>query len=106
MNSGTCGAERLNRNSARRTCRLEPGHPGNHQDRDGATWSDPGTTLTRLQDTYGSTHRIAYTGALWVAVHRDPNAPWRTEIEPTAEQLEKRLRTRQSEPAPQQRSHP
>ncbi|MFL1441803.1 hypothetical protein [Nocardiopsis protaetiae] len=106
MSRWHCGETRLARTGASRTCVLDTGHDGHHQDSRGDVWPDPAAVLAGLQDTYGDTHRISWTGRLWVAVHRDPRAEWRTEIEPTPEQLEERLRTRQAAPVPQQRSHP
>jgi len=49
-------------------------------------------TLRRLQEQWKETHRITCTGRLWIATAHDPNAPWRTEIEDTPDQLEARLR--------------
>ncbi len=87
-----CGEAHLDHSCMRRTCLLEAGHSGPHEDSKGQTWEPPELTLERLRSTWGSTHRIAWTGSLWMATHRDPNAPWRTEVEPTPEQLEERLR--------------
>ncbi|MFL1377397.1 MULTISPECIES: hypothetical protein [unclassified Nocardiopsis] len=89
-----CGESRLDRSGIRRSCLLDRGHDGEHEDARGDRWEPPGLVLERLRATWGRTHRIAWTGALWMATHRDPSVPWRTEIEPTPEQLEERLRTR------------
>ncbi|QKW32422.1 hypothetical protein HUT17_05035 (plasmid) [Nocardiopsis flavescens] len=93
--TGICGTERLDSAGHPRTCLLSPHHDGPHEDSKGTTWHRPETTLARLRACYGHTHRIAWTGRMWIATHRDPTAPWRTEVEPTPEQLEERLRTRQ-----------
>ncbi|CAL9478233.1 hypothetical protein SUDANB121_02996 [Nocardiopsis dassonvillei] len=87
-----CGESHLDQACARRECLLEEGHTGPHEDVKGRTWEPPERTLERLRSAWGRTHRIAWTGSLWMATHRDPDAPWRTEVEPTPEQLEERLR--------------
>ncbi|MFY7069564.1 hypothetical protein ACOQFV_27215 [Nocardiopsis changdeensis] len=90
-----CGAERLTPSSTLRRCVLDPHHAGHHQDEGGETWVPPEVVLKRLRAAYGQTHRIAWTGRMWIATNRDPDAPWRSEVEPTPEQLETRLRDRQ-----------
>lgn len=87
-----CGETALNSGGSRRTCVLDSDHPGDHEASDGWTWQPPETVLARLRAVWGATHRIAWTGSLWVAVHRDPAASWRTHVEPTPAQLEDRLR--------------
>lgn len=104
--TGLCYSECRDSGGRPRVCVLERDHTGAHEDARGDRWERPETVLERLRETWGATHRIAWTGALWIAVHRDPTAPWRTEIEPTPEQLEERLQTRQAAPVPIQRSHP
>lgn len=89
-----CGEVRLDRQGRRRVCLLDLGHPGRHEDARGERWEPPGPVLERLRSTWGRTHHIAWTGTLWMATHRDRSVPWRTEIEPTPEQLEERLRFR------------
>ncbi|MBB6121912.1 hypothetical protein [Nocardiopsis algeriensis] len=79
-------------------CWLDRGHDGDHEDAAGYRWEPPGVALRRLRDTWGGTHRIAWTGTLWIATARSQAAPWRTEIEPTPAQLEDRLRHRGSPP--------
>ncbi|MFL1376055.1 MULTISPECIES: hypothetical protein [unclassified Nocardiopsis] len=101
-----CGQAALNRNGSRRTCVLDADHPGDHEDPTGWTWQPPETVLAHLRDTWGTTHRIAWTGALWVAVHRDPAAPWRTHVEPTPDQLEDRLRQHATVRPAEPRPHP
>ncbi|CAL9435681.1 hypothetical protein SUDANB121_02156 [Nocardiopsis dassonvillei] len=86
-----CAQVALNRGGSRRTCVLDTGHPGDHEDLTGWRWEPPARALERLRTAWGGTHRIAWTGSLWVAVHRDPAAPWRTHVEPTPDQLEERL---------------
>ncbi|MEU0490521.1 hypothetical protein ABZ249_14935 [Nocardiopsis sp. NPDC006139] len=98
-----CGETSLNSGGFRRTCVLDSDHAGDHEDLDGRTWQPPGTVLARLRAAWGDTHRIAWTGSLWVAVHRDPAASWRTHVEPTPAQLEDRLRRHE---APRAESRP
>lgn len=95
MTPGECGTERLDTAGRPVACRLDRGHTGDHADARGETWEPAETTLARLRTAYRATHRIAWTGRMWIATARDPKAPWRTEVEPTPEQLETRLRDRQ-----------
>ncbi|MDE3723045.1 hypothetical protein PWG71_16770 [Nocardiopsis sp. N85] len=89
-----CNESRLDHQARLSTCHLETGHPGPHEDARGETWEPPGVVLERLRKTWGRTHRIAWTGSLWMATAYDRTSHWRTEIEPTPDQLEERLRTR------------
>lgn len=89
-----CSESGLDESGCRRTCVLERGHEGNHQDLKGECWEPPGLTLARLNQTWGRTHQIAWTGSFWVATAHSRTSPWRTEVEPTPAQLEERLRTR------------
>ncbi|MEU3307796.1 hypothetical protein [Nocardiopsis sp. NPDC006832] len=73
-------------------------HPGPHTDDHGRARHLPSEALQELVHRWGRTHRVAYTGTLWVAVHRDPHTHWRTEIEPTPELLEVRLREHHGPP--------
>lgn len=98
--NGLCFSECRDAGGRPRVCVLDRDHPDDHEDARGDHWERPELTLERLRAAWGATHRIAWTGALWVAVHRDPAAPWRSEVEPTPEQLEERLRTRQAATAP------
>lgn len=99
-----CGEKRLDAHGRTRTCALTEGHTGPHIDVSGQDWEPPRVTLARLRSRWGSTHRIAWTGTLWVATARRRDVPWRSEIEPTPEQLEERLRTRPTRPCvPEQR---
>ncbi|MDT0328223.1 hypothetical protein [Nocardiopsis lambiniae] len=87
-----CGEVRLDHQGTRRVCVLDLDHPDEHEDVRGDRWEPPSLTLERLNRTWGATHRIAWTGSLWMATHRDPRAHWRTQIEHTPDQLEERLR--------------
>lgn len=75
-----------------RHCVLEAGHGGDHLDWRSESWEPPGFTLARLQARWGRTHRVVWTGHMWPATAHDPNADWRTETEPTSQQLEVSLR--------------
>lgn len=93
-----CNETRLNQHSFLRACCLDSGHDGDHMEISGATWAPPGETLLRLNARWGRTHRIAWTGRYWLATHRNPYTHWRTEVEPTPEQLEASLRHHHGSP--------
>lgn len=93
-----CTEARINSHGSTRTCCLDTGHDGDHMDAAGNTWEPPGQTLLRLTARWGRTHRIAWTGKLWLATHRDRRSHWRTEIEPTPELLEASLRKHHGHP--------
>lgn len=93
-----CGDTCLSPAGRLRTCELDADHDGPHEDVRGDRWESPGLVLERLRERWGHTHRIVWTGRLWMATAHHRNASWRTEIEPTPEQLEERLRTRSTCP--------
>ncbi|QVJ03516.1 hypothetical protein KGD82_27735 (plasmid) [Nocardiopsis eucommiae] len=64
------------------------------------TWEDPAVVLPRLSARWGHTHHISWTGRLWLATDRRPSSHWRTEVEPTPEQLEESLQRHHGAPAP------
>lgn len=99
-----CGDTCLNAEGRVRACALDSGHDGPHEDIRSDQWESPGVVLERLRRRWGHTHRIAWTGRLWMATAHDRNVSWRTEIEHTPEQLEERLRARGVTPTvPEQR---
>ncbi|MES0908533.1 hypothetical protein [Nocardiopsis tropica] len=99
-----CVEARLDACGRRRACVLDRGHDGDHQDLKGESWEPPGVTLARLKKVWGHTHRIVWTGTLWVATAHSRAVPWRTEVEPTPAQLEERLRRRHGQrDVPEQR---
>ncbi|MDT0331759.1 hypothetical protein [Nocardiopsis lambiniae] len=100
-----CGHTALDRGGLRRTCVLDTDHDGDHQDVKGRTWRPPETVLDGLRSRWGTTHRIAWTGSMWLATHRDPTAPWRTHVEPTPEQLEERLHQHADRPTDRDPRH-
>ena len=75
-----------------RRCVRARTHEGVHMDEYGDTWAPPAQVLAELTARWGRTHKIAWTGRFWLATHHHPRAPWRSQIEPTPEQLESRLR--------------
>lgn len=94
-----CAETSLDRNGIPRCCVMEAGHEGDHMDRQGGTWEPPGIVLQRLRETWGRTHRIIWTGRMWMATaHRD-DVHWRTEVEPTPGQLEESLHAHSRPPA-------
>lgn len=93
-----CGDTCLNTEGRIRACALDSGHDGPHEDIHSDQWEPQGVVLERLRKRWGHTHRIAWTGRLWMATAHDRNVSWRTEIEHTPEQLEERLRTRGAYP--------
>ena len=105
-----CAETSLDRNGIPRCCVIEVGHEGDHMDHQGRTWEPPGIVLVRLRETWGSTHRIIWTGRMWIATAHQTDVHWRTEIEPTPGQLETslhehsrpptRTRTPSARPAP------
>ena len=99
-----CGQSALDPGARRRVCAEETGHDGEHVDVTGYRWEAPGAVLARLQQTWESTHRIAWTGTYWVATARDPLSRWRSHVEPTPAQLEADLRRHTGHPPiPRQR---
>ncbi|MFV2195559.1 hypothetical protein [Nocardiopsis sp. LOL_012] len=92
--SPPCGETSLNPSGLPRTCERETGHDGDHMDAHGARWEPPRVVLERFRERWGRSHRIVWTGRLWVATAHDSRASWRTEIEYTPDQLEERLRKR------------
>lgn len=93
-----CAEIRLNSSGYPRSCCLDAGHDGDHMEISGDTWAPPGETLMKLNARWGRTHRIAWTGRLWLATDRNPSSHWRTEVEPTPEQLEMSLRRHHGPP--------
>lgn len=87
-----CGDEARDTSGWARVCFLANGHDGPHTDQHGYRWQDADVVLKRLQNRWGETHRVSCTGHMWMAVAHDPDAEWRTHIEPTPEQLEGSLR--------------
>ncbi|WP_017599183.1 hypothetical protein [Nocardiopsis lucentensis] len=72
-----------------RRCVLDLDHDGDHQDARGDTWEPPEVALPRLRARWGHSHHIVYLpSGLWMATAYDPNAYWKTEVEPTVEQLD------------------
>lgn len=96
MMPASCNESSLDQHGRPRQCLLATGHDGSHQSDAGDQWESPGVVLERLRAKWGCTHRIAWTGTLWMATARDRRCHWRTEIEPTPGQLEARLRGRPS----------
>ena len=96
MMPASCDESSLNQHGRLRRCFLDTGHDGSHQSDAGEKWEAPGVVLERLRAEWGRTHRIAWTGTLWMATAHDRRCHWRTEVEPTPEQLEERLRRRPS----------
>lgn len=90
----SCDESSLDQQGRLRQCLLNSGHDGSHRSDAGENWEAPGVVLERLRVKWGRTHRIAWTGTLWMATAYDRRSHWRTEIEPTPEQLEARLRGR------------
>ena len=93
-----CDAEGSTDRGKRWYCIRRADHCGPHTDEYGQARHLPGEVLQELLQRWGRTHRIAYTGTLWVAVHRNPHTHWRTEIEPTPELLQARLRQHHGPP--------
>ncbi|MEV2274017.1 hypothetical protein AB0I72_00395 [Nocardiopsis sp. NPDC049922] len=87
----TCPEIGLDPSGFVRRCVLAPGHEDRHEDAKGRRWEPPEVSLPRLRDRWGHAYWIAWTGRMWVATAHDRCAPWRTEVEPTVEQLETRL---------------
>lgn len=88
-----CAPERaLDRAGHVRHCILSAGHDGDHMDAHGDTWEQVPAALARIQAAWGSTHRVVFLpSGMWLATAHSPDVPWRTETEPTAEQLEEKL---------------
>jgi len=94
-----CTETSLDTDGIPRSCSLSAGHDGAHMSWTAETWEDPTTVLPRLVSRWGRTHQFAWTGRLWRATDRSPDSHWRTEIEPTPEQLEASLRRHHGEPS-------
>ncbi|MEE2050290.1 hypothetical protein [Nocardiopsis tropica] len=94
-----CTETSLDRNGIPRACVMEAGHEGDHMDHQARTWEPPGTVLARLRETWGRTHRVVWTGRMWMATAHRRDVDWRTETEPTVEQLEESLRRHGYQPA-------
>lgn len=101
--SAQCGDEARDTSGWARVCFLADGHHGPHTDRHGYHWQDARVVLERLQQRWESTHRVSYTGHMWMATAHDPNATWRTHVEPTPEQLEASLQRHVKTSIPPQR---
>lgn len=86
-----CSEMSLDSNGVPHACVMEAGHEDNHMDRTGRIWEPPGTVLARLQETWGRTHRVIWTGRMWMATAHRADVDWRTETEPTPDQLEESL---------------
>lgn len=80
-------------------CVIEAGHEGDHMDCHGRTWEPPGEVLDQLRALWGRTHRVVWTGRMWMATAHDPQAHHRTEIEPTPGQLVGSLRKHHGPPS-------
>lgn len=102
-----CSETALDRDGCHRVCVQDVGHDGGHQDVKGYQWEPPGVALDRLRARWGSTHRIAWTGSLWLATAHDRRARWRSHVEPTPDQLEASLRRHAGQPQvpAQRRNH-
>lgn len=100
MTPPPCGETALDRSGSPRTCVLDSAHEGDHFDGRGRSWEPPGVTLARLRRSWGRTHRIVWTGSLWMATAHARTCRWRTVIEPTPAQLEEGLRRHASPPPP------
>ena len=94
-----CHQTRRTEHGYTRGCVLTVGHDGDHRDDRGDVWPPPGVTLQELAARWGHTHRFAWTGAYWVATHRQRHTHHRTEIEFTPDQLEARLRAHHGPPS-------
>lgn len=92
-----CTSTSLNDLGISQACVLEISHDGDHMDRHGRTWEDPGVVLARLTAKWGRTHRFACTGRTWLARHRAPSH-WQVESAPSPEQLEEHLRAHHGPP--------
>lgn len=75
-------------------CLLPGGHHAAHEDLYGDLWDPIKDEIAELTERWGATHTIhQVANGRWVtAVHRDPAAPWRTEVESSPAKLEARLR--------------
>lgn len=93
-----CTETSLDHDGRLRSCSLSAGHEGDHMGWDCQTWEPPGAVLQRLQRTWGTTHRIAWTGSMWLATARDRRARWRSHVEPTPQQLEASLHRHTAHP--------
>lgn len=93
-----CAETALTESGVPRACVMEANHDGDHLDWQGRTWESPGQVLDRLRAQWGATHRVVYLGRMWMATAHRRNVEWRTEIEPTPEQLEQRLRDHHGPP--------
>lgn len=83
-----CSERSQDRNGIPRSCVMEAGHEGDHMDWDARTWRPVGVVLRELTTRWGRTHRFSCTpGGSWIATTHDPRAYWRSEVEPTPEQL-------------------
>ncbi|GAB3717623.1 hypothetical protein [Nocardiopsis oceani] len=100
-----CEAQGTTDHHQRWHCIRQADHLGDHMDDHGRSHRRPGDVLRELAGRWGRTHRFAYTGTLWVATHRSARTHWRTEIEPTSELLEARLRAHHG-PPPGPAPHP
>ena len=93
-----CDANGLTEHGRAWFCIHPADHTGSHVDDHGHPRHLPGEVLHDLKARWGRTHTFAFTGTLWMATHRDPRTHWRTEIEPSPELLEQRLRAQHGPP--------
>lgn len=94
-----CTETSLDEHGIPRSCSLSAGHDGDHMSWTADTWQDPTEVLPRLTSRWGRTHRVSWTGRLWLATDRNPQSHWRTEVEPTPGQLEASLRRHHGDPS-------
>ncbi|WP_435108853.1 hypothetical protein [Nocardiopsis synnemataformans] len=88
-----CNETTLDSNGRRRVCSEDAGHLGDHVDVKCYRWEPPLLVHARLHERWQDTHHIALLpSGIWLATAHDPEAPWRSEVEFTAAQLEKMLR--------------
>ncbi|WP_019610845.1 hypothetical protein [Nocardiopsis sp. CNS-639] len=93
-----CRETVLDRTCRHHVCAEDAGHDGDHVSVRGYRWEPPRATLARLRARWEHTHHVAWTGSYWVATAHDRSAPHRSHVEPTPEQLERKLREQPEHP--------
>lgn len=93
-----CLAKHEGRDGRTLLCILPGGHHEAHQDLYGDLWDPAQEALADLRDQWGATHTIHQTGRWFMAVHKDPWAPWRTEVQDSPKKLGDRLRALYGDP--------
>ncbi|MBR8745515.1 hypothetical protein DSY14_28175, partial [Nocardiopsis sp. MG754419] len=68
--AGVCPEAGVDALGRARWCILAGGHEGDHRDDHGRVWPPAGVVLQGLIARWGRTHRIAWTGRLWMATDR------------------------------------